>query len=516
MTFHFAWAGPAETTFGVEHQVEDEEVFAFTLEHTEGDFATLAIDIRNPRRQFLAEGADLWMWLSEDGTPLFFGRLVAVPEDLHAEIVRLNFVARPTGYDTAKRALADTLRVRPYWDPVWILEERMEDPDTVLEARTQLWHIDRVTHAVTVSDIISGEDGTLAIADHDYSSLSVRYGAPPVRSVKVDAEVSWDQIAEGSIDITNELLAAFAAAGSPAGVVSSYTGQGLEADWPEPGADLRGGWRVGEVTLTRADGVWKTARYKDARITAPTARVLPAGLRVDLTGAGALTGARRASEAFLTPPVTARFYAWEFRPRFTLDYAVSRQRFERVSFDLSGDVQRVFTDAGEDEEIILSLGSRKVSETIDGAVPLGDLRRSSYLNTDRGRQSLDYLIALARSRLLARARAVEIECTVPFATGIGLSCRMNATITDSRLPGGSAAGKVISYTLRASGDGSRLCYVTIGCTIGNGATETATSGTPPYVEDGYVDDGYQQRTGQTYEAIAGEVTYPDLSGVGDR
>ncbi len=168
MTFHFAWAGPAETTFGVEHQVEDEEVFAFALEHTEGDFATLAIDIRNPRRQFLAEGADLWMWLSEDGTALFFGRLVAVPEDLHAEIVRLNFVARPTGFDTTKRALADTLRVWPYWDPVWILDERMEDPDTVLEARTQLWHIDRVTHAVTVSDIISGEDGTLAISDHDY------------------------------------------------------------------------------------------------------------------------------------------------------------------------------------------------------------------------------------------------------------------------------------------------------------------------------------------------------------
>ena len=233
--------------------------------------------------------------------------------------------------------------------------------------------------------------------------------------MKVDAEISWDQIAEGSIDITDELLAAFAAAGSPAGVVSSYTGQGLEADWPQPGADLRGGWRVGEVTLTRADGVWKRARYKDARITAPTARVLPAGLRIDLTGAGALTGARRASEAFMTPPVTARFYAWEFRPRFTLDYAVSRQRFERVSFELTGDVQRVFTDAGEDEEIILSLGSRRVSETIDGAVPLGDLRRPSYLNTDRGRQSLDYLIALARSRLLARARAVEIECTIPFA-----------------------------------------------------------------------------------------------------
>ena len=63
MTFQFAWVGPAETTFGPEHAREDEEVFAFTLEHTEGDFATLSIDIRNPRRQYLAEGADLWMWL---------------------------------------------------------------------------------------------------------------------------------------------------------------------------------------------------------------------------------------------------------------------------------------------------------------------------------------------------------------------------------------------------------------------------------------------------------------------
>ncbi len=115
MTFQFAWAGPAETTFTSAHEREDEEVFAFWLEHTEGDFATLAIDIKNPRRQYLAEGANLWMWLSADGLPLFFGRLIAVPEDLHAEIVRLSFTARPAGFDAAKRALADTLRVAPWW-----------------------------------------------------------------------------------------------------------------------------------------------------------------------------------------------------------------------------------------------------------------------------------------------------------------------------------------------------------------------------------------------------------------
>ena len=88
---------------------------------------------------------------------------------------------------------------------------------------------------------------------------------------------------------------------------------------------------------------------------------------------------------------------------------------------------------------------------------------------------------------------------------------MNATITDSRLPGGAATGKVIGYVLRASGDGSRLCEVTIGCTIGNGGSQSAAPGTPTYAEDGYMDPGYQLRAGETFEAIAGEVTYPDLA-----
>lgn len=96
MTWHFAWARPAETSFGPEHRREDEDVFAFRLDHTEGDFAMLSIDIRNPRRRLL-EGEDIWMWLALDTEPLFFGRLVAIPEDLHGEIVTLNFRVRPAG-----------------------------------------------------------------------------------------------------------------------------------------------------------------------------------------------------------------------------------------------------------------------------------------------------------------------------------------------------------------------------------------------------------------------------------
>ncbi len=503
MSFQFAWVEPAETTFGPEHAREDEEVFAFALEHTEGDFATLTLDIENPRRRLL-DGTDIWMWLAEDGVPLFFGRLVAVPEQMASETVRLGFLACPADFDARKRALAETLKTAPFWDPVWLLDERLDDPDAVLEARTVLWHIDRVSHAVTLSDIIEGEDGTVACGQDDveYASLDVRYGAPPVRRVRVDAEISWDQQARGSMDISGELVAAFRAAGSTGtGLISSFTGQGLEEDWPAAGQTLDGGWSIGTATLQRADGVWRTPRFVD---------VVTVGSD-DMVSFG--TAGSRAA-AVTTSPVTARFYLREFAPVFTLAYEVARQRIERVGFTLAGDVQRVCSEPGDEEEIVLSLASRKVSEPIGegGAAPIGDLRRSAYLKTDRGRQSLEYLIALARAKLLGRARAVEIRFAVPFALGTDLSCRHSVTLTDARLPDGAATGKVIGYRLVASGDGDRRCEVTIGCTIGTGDVVSETAGTPDWGDDGYTDD-YQTRSGRTLLPSFGAVVYDDPDGV---
>lgn len=501
MTFQFAWVDPTETTFTAAHQREDEEVFAFRLEHTEGDFPMLSVDVRNPRRQLLA-GTDIWTWLSQDGVPLFFGRLVAIPEEGFGEIVTFNFIARPLGYDAAKHALADTLRVAPYWDPVWIVDGREDDPDVVLEARTQLWHIDRVTHAVTASDILRGEDGTIQFGQGDvvHDSLDVSYGSPPVRRVRVEAEVSWDQAAVGTMDISPQLVEAFHAAGSAGeGLISSFTGQGLEEDWPEAGKDLKGGWSIDIAALQRADGVWVDARYREVAVDPPAPTTDEEGV---------------SAEAFLAPPYTARFYLWEFRPTFILGYDVSRARVERIAFDLVGDVQRVFADPGEEDQLFLTLASRKVSEPLPdgGPAPIGDVRRRSYIKTDRGRRSLEYLIALARSKLLARARAAEVSVQLPFDRGVALSCRRNVTILDGRLPGGYATGKVIGYTLRADGSGEQRAEVKIGCTIGMGAAVAPVSGTASYGDD-YGDDGWQTHIGETVMPIAGEVTYGDLSAV---
>ena len=104
--FYFAWAD-AETAFGPEHMIEDEEVFSFRVEHAEGEFASLSIDIKNPRIGLLAPSRRVWAWLSwqngADLVPLFYGRLVAVPTDINQELVTLVFTARPADFVARKR-----------------------------------------------------------------------------------------------------------------------------------------------------------------------------------------------------------------------------------------------------------------------------------------------------------------------------------------------------------------------------------------------------------------------------
>jgi len=140
--FYFAWITASETTFDPSlHNREDEDVFGFTVEHSEGDFAGLEIEIRNPRVGLLAPARKVHAFLSYDTgseiKPLFHGRLVGIPDDINQEVVRLQFTARPDDYTAQKAALASTLKVLPYYDPVFVAKDKWEDPDAVLEARSE-------------------------------------------------------------------------------------------------------------------------------------------------------------------------------------------------------------------------------------------------------------------------------------------------------------------------------------------------------------------------------------------
>lgn len=494
MTFFFAWVDESETAFAPAHAREDEQVFGFNLFHQEGEFPSLEIDIKNPRVGLLNPGRFQWMWFSyDDGSsdapiPLFFGRLVGIPQQIQGEVVRLAFLARPADYAALKAAAAALLKVPPYYDPLWVEPDARDDPDAVLEFYPALFHIDRTSLAVTISDISAGEDGTIDFGGQFfYNSLGISYSTPPARRVQVDAEVSWDQIAQGEVDFTETIKARFLAENSAkGGYIQSYTGGGLVEDWPEPGDNIGEGWEVGQSSARRSHG------QPDDLITV------------------------------ITSNATVKIPLWSIIIEFNAAYDVSRRRVEKLNFTLEADTQAVLADAGDDEDILISVASADAGSAIDpadtdypdGATPIRDARRRQYFTTDRGQESLEALISMARARLIARARAVNVDFDIPFDDALALSCRKNAKIDDDRIPGGTATGKIAAYSLALDGDtGEKTAKVVIACMCGNGATVSESAGTPDYVEEGYVAAGWQTYSGKTIVPIAGEVSYTDYQNI---
>jgi hypothetical protein len=148
-----------------------------------------------------------------------------------------------------------------------------------------------------------------------------------------------------------------------------------------------------------------------------------------------------------------------------------------------------------------------LSEPIsDGTIPIGDLRRRSYIATERGNRSLEHLIALARAHLLQRSRVVEIAFAPRLARMPEITLRKNGFLIEPRV--GEALGKIIGYSLALDGSNGRInCQVRIGCTIGYGGSAVASGGTPTYCTVDYAGADYQQFIGRTVGLFDTSVVY---------
>src|SRR4249919_2013778 len=258
---YFAWVDADETVFGPEHMRWDESIFSFTLKQDEGDPASLTVVVRRPRNEagdaigLLGPGRKIWAWFALDCGPdliRFRGRLVGVPTSIFEELVTLEFVARPIDLVAQKEALAQTLRVLPYYDEVVIDKARRTDPEVVLEGYSAIWHYDRETHELTVSDEITGEDGLVEFdgASEDgkvlYDGLGLTLTSGPLTRVDVIAEYTWTQLAQGRVDLTDYLCRNWPDGGR--NYVTSYSL--THADWPKTGAQIGEGWVVAEASAS--------------------------------------------------------------------------------------------------------------------------------------------------------------------------------------------------------------------------------------------------------------------------
>jgi hypothetical protein len=540
MAFYFAWVDKTDTVFNPVFAREDEQVFALSLEHSEGDFAALDIDLKNPRVGLLAPARKQWAWLTyrkQDDTlvPLFFGRLIGVPQQMQDEVVRLSFVARPVDFEDQKLALAETLREAPYYDEAFLSVEERLDPDRVLEGRSALWHIDRLTGEVTISDIVTGEDGQIDFdeAEAIYDSVEVSYSTSPASRCEVTAEVTWAQTGSGDIDITQQILTAFAGLtltgltaidGTPrptSGVINVVGGPEMMSNWPKFGDAIGGGWTVGHAyahlvgdpplpPILEGGIIPNLGLASWLQSSFAAGPPLNAIRQVFNRSPGFVVGIKDLGDpvwtianAFTPSSGTILWVnAWQIAPKLALRWDASRSRKETLTFTVTADVQPLLTDPGEEEVIRLLVGPVDVDDFIH------DARSSRYFSTDRGQVSLTHLLARARANLLNRARAIDVSFEVPFESALDVTLRKSASIQDPRLPGGVAAGKIKAYRLAVDGDtGKLVAGLTIGCSVGRDGDVTVVEGEPVYVADGYVDSGYQVEEDAVAVPFAGDLGY---------
>ena len=238
--FYFAWVDSDQTDFDAGTMaVVNETIFDFEIKHEEGQCATLDMTIKNDRVGLLAPGRKVWAWLSYEPPtgsgiiPLFFGVLVGIPTNLFAEKITIKLIARPENYIEARQAVAETLKIVPYYDPIFLTETKRDDPDAILEGWSSLYHVDRTSLVVSASDVLVGEDDTIIFQEDDafYNNVSMNLDQSPLAQIQIQADVHWTQRYIGYID-------------GPDVNIQSYTGSTFLSDWPKPGTSLGGGWTV--------------------------------------------------------------------------------------------------------------------------------------------------------------------------------------------------------------------------------------------------------------------------------
>lgn len=516
--FYFAWIDQGEAFDPDVHNREDEDVFSFNFSQREGDFASLELVIKNPRIGFLNPGRKVWAWFSAsvDGAPAepwMLGRLLGIPANVFDTLVTISLTARPIDFAEQKAALAETLKVAPFWDDIFISPDRWDDPDTVLEARTQLWHIDPVTHIVTVSDIIVPEDGVVEFGATGffYESMSMTLNQIPARNIQITANIPWTQDAAGVVDVSRKFWENWPGSiGDGLRMISSFTFKGLLGSWPQQGARIGSGWTVrsGElkdVSYTSAREVNIPYYYDTSNIPAlPQGSIMyPQRVTQGKTWGGVDGAGFDISVQTVFAPI-----GWGV-PRMLAEYKASRKFVETLVINLKTSQQALVTLPGDDEAILLKLNANEVTNLDENnAMPLGNTLKRSFVDTERGRAAVEHVIALGRANLAARSRSVVTAFVTDMLSGKAVNLRKGIKINDPRIPGGNAVGKCTAYSFTLDGnEGEPLATLTLASCVGYGGSYTGELGDPIYCEADYVGSDYQEYENVVVLLGTEDVTY---------
>lgn len=495
----FAWIAADEVFDPAVHAREDEDVFSVRISEAEGEFALATVEIRNPRAGLLSPArlqrcfisAEIVGKTSTSTTLLFAGRVVGIPVGVGRETVELEFIGRPDDWSDLQSALLEELKASPRHHAALVSDET--DLTQVLEGFAGLPQWSRTTGMVKLADIDAtrGLSGSYETTLFDLTnsaledSLDVTVSGSPLSAVKVELDVSWTQ----SVPVFSVPLSAdpgFGVSGFLEGLFggrpATLTGEDFASSWPTQGSALDGGWSVlSAYLLGETDGF--VTRHVDVAEAAP-----------------------RAAWAETTYPVETpitRFYG-----NLVLQGRYEQPRREVLSLTVAADVQPL-VEPPEPEVLQYSVDGAAIAPEAEkivsttyreyDAATLDYVTRQISYRISKGQMAysgmagnpgvigpvLTAALARAEARLRAAARCVEVSIDLTFEKTLALDTSSVVRLTDDRLPGGSANGKVTSVELYADGDGQCFGRVSFACSVGRAAVLAAPTATvEPYAVPG--------------------------------
>jgi len=542
-----AWVDPTETSFTQSHQVMAEDVYSIQIDGREGEVAILTLVLKNPRIGLLNAGRKLWIWLSwSDGTntfPVFFGRLVGIPENVFGELVSLVFLAKPLDFDQQRFDVGASLKELPWFDPVFVDSRLWDDPDAIAETRSVRYQCTRgedgAPLVVSISDILQGEDGVEVFTEDEVpmDTVSLTISGAPLSSISVKAPVTWTQTGLENVPALQ----------LPVPTQLNGFNESIFSDWPKPGASLGGGWAAAGNTsasdIAGADKAYTTninvtfqnkekqhslgdVMSSSHSLTYPIGPIgvskiivehSQAGLVWPGGGYGTITtnwhtvfdGEGENDDPDINVPyhydnTSMHIVFWRVAPRLAITAEAGViKRTESVTFTMTADLQAILTlpdpaptaPANPIETPGADVGAPIVGEggTIaEAAPPIGDTTLANYYPTPRGILSLENRLLWARAQLRQGARIAQASWTIPFERAINLSCRKSARMIWKNFPGGQIEGKITAYQISHNVQtGQRSGTVTIGATPGHGGTTTGVTGSAnEYIEPDYIESGH--------------------------
>jgi hypothetical protein len=438
--------------------------------------------------------------------------------------------------------VADTLRELPWWDKIFIDRNSWTDDDLVLETRAANWHTDPVTHEVSITHMLIGEDGVEEFTADELlpEGTDIDVGTQ-IHAVQRKAEMPWTQQGVGSVDLTEYIRSSWPNEdGGYYPAITSFTMN--EQSWPKPGASMKDGWVVASATAipvydltvkshsvsAKARVVWevsgqqttvdvsKNDQYVGTRnATDPRGTQLPPGtitLPVITTQDETTVQRSGQSDEDFDGEITGGSHSdahtslylplYHTNVTLTAGYEAQRPFTEIVTMTLVADLQPVITAPDDSQVLIMStLKSVNLSEILDEdnyeGAPIGVLTSRSYVTQARGELSIQYVALTMRAALIEGSRAATVTIQpISLARMADITLRKNVLAHDPKIPGGQALGKVIEWESSYS-DGKIENKIVLGCCLGHGGTVVEVPGEEEYVDDEYVDESedWQQYIG---------------------